>query len=125
MGPREQDDRRGFGRWCEGVAARYLAARGHQVLERNWRCTGGEIDLVTQDGESLVVVEVRARRGEEMGSPEESIRSAKQARLINLADAYVQAQGWKGTWRIDVVAVVADRRGRLLRVDHYENAIPG
>jgi putative endonuclease len=125
MEPRAQDDRRGFGRWCEGLAARYLTAQGHQILERNWRCPGGEIDLVTQDGESLVVVEVRAKRGEAMGSPEESLTSAKQARLMSLADAYVQAQGWQGTWRIDVVAVVADRRGRLLRVDHYENAISG
>jgi putative endonuclease len=60
-----------------------------------------------------------------LGTPEESITPAKQARLIELGEAYVQASGWAGDWRIDVVAVEMDRRGRLLRVDHYENAVTG
>jgi len=58
-------------------------------------------------------------------SPEESITPAKQARLVDLAEAYVQAEGWPGPWRIDVVAIEMDRRGRLLRIDHYENAVSG
>jgi Holliday junction resolvase-like predicted endonuclease len=60
-----------------------------------------------------------------MGSPEESITAAKQARLIDLAQAYVQAEEWFGPWRIDVVAIEMDRGGRLLRVEHYENAVTG
>jgi putative endonuclease len=119
------DDRQGLGRYGEGRAATYLAARGYQVVARNWRCRSGEIDLVVKDGGCLAFVEVRTRRGAGLGTPEESITPAKQARLIVLAEAYVQAHDWTGGWRIDVVAVELDRRGRLLRIDHYENAVTG
>jgi len=119
------DDRRGLGRHGEELAAQHLAGKGYQIVARNWRCEAGELDLVAQMGGCLALVEVRTRRGRGMGSPEESITPAKQARLITLAEAYVQAVDWAGNWRIDVVAVEMDRRGRLLRLEHYENAITG
>ena len=119
------DDRRGLGRRGEELAARHLAGRGYEIVARNWRCETGEIDLVTRDGDCLAFVEVRTRRGRALGTPEESITAAKQARLIDLAEAYVQMSDWPGHYRIDVVAVELDRRGRLLRVEHYENAVTG
>jgi len=120
-----QDSRQRLGRWGEDLAARHLVAKGYEVVARNWRCETGELDLVVRDGDCLAFVEVRTRRGRAMGTPEESITAAKQARLSALAEAYVQAHDWPGYWRLDVVAVEVDRRGRLLRVDHYENAITG
>ena len=78
-----------------------------------------------EDGGCLALVEVRTRRGESLGSPEESITARKRARLIALAEFYVQASQWPGDWRIDVVAVDLGSRGRLMRVDHYENAVTG
>jgi putative endonuclease len=120
-----RDDRGGLGRWGEDLVARKLAADGYEIVARNWRCEVGEIDLVAQDGDDLAIVEVRTRRGKALGTPEESITPKKQARLVALAEAYVQATDWPGNWRIDVVAVEMDRRGRLLRVDHYENAVTG
>ena len=119
------DDRRGLGRRGEELAARHLAARGYDIVARNWRCEAGELDLVARDSAGLVFVEVRTRRGGALGTPEESITPAKQARLISLAEAYVQVHDWPGDWRIDVVAVEMDRRGRLLRVEQYENAVTG
>jgi putative endonuclease len=120
-----RDDRGGLGRHGEELAARHLAAKGYEIVARNWRCETGEIDLVARDSADLAFVEVRTRRGRALGSPEESITAAKRARLIDLAEAYVQAESWAGGWRIDVVAVEMDRRGRLLRVDLYENAVTG
>jgi len=119
------DDRRGLGRRGEEMAADHLARKGYQIVARNWRCEVGELDLVAVDGDRLAFVEVRTRRGRAMGTPEESITPAKQARLVELAWAYLQAHDWEGDWRIDVVAIEMDRRGRLLRVDHYENAVIG
>ena len=119
------DDRRGLGRRGEELAAQRLTSLGYEIVARNWRCEYGELDLVAKDGDCLALVEVRTRRGRTLGTPEESITPAKQARLIELAEAYVQACDWIGDWRIDVVAVEMDRRGRLLRVDHYENAVTG
>ena len=120
-----RDDRQGLGRRGEELAAQQLAAKGYQILARNWRCETGELDLVAREGECLVLVEVRTRRGRSMGSPEESITAAKQARLIALGEAYVQENDWRGDWRIDVVAIEMGRQGRVLRIDHYENAVTG
>lgn len=117
--------RQRLGRQGEALAAQHLLGKGYALIAHNWRCSGGELDLVARDGECLVFVEVRARRGRAMGSPEESITAAKQARLIALADAYLQEHEWAGNWRIDVVAIELDRGGRLLRIDHYENAVTG
>ena len=125
QGPGKTNARRGLGTMGEELAARHLAAAGYDIVARNWRCAAGELDLVTRQGDSLVLVEVRTRRGDALGSPEESLTHAKQARLIALAEAYVQACNWPGSWRIDVVAVELDRAGRLRRVDHYENAVTG
>lgn len=119
------EDRGGLGRRGEDLAAQRLAAKGYKIVARNWRCEVGEVDLVALDGDDLAFVEVRTRRGRALGTPEESITPKKQERLITLAEAYVQATDWPGYWRIDVVAVELDRRGRLLRVDHYENAVTG
>jgi len=121
----KRDDRRGLGRHGEDLAARHLATQGYEILERNWRCAAGELDMVARDGTCLAFVEVRTRRGQELGSPEESITPAKQARLVTLAESYLQAHEWPGPWRIDVVAVEMDGRGRLQRLDHYENAVTG
>ncbi len=117
--------RQRLGRQGEALAADHLLGKGYQIVTRNWRCPGGELDLIAREGDCLVFIEVRARRGQAMGSPEESITAAKQARLIALADAYLQEHEWAGDWRLDVVAIELDRSGRLLRIDHYENAITG
>jgi putative endonuclease len=119
------DDRRGLGWHGEELAARHLIRKDYEILAQNWRCETGELDLVARHGRCLVFVEVRARRGQAFGSPEESITPAKQARLADLAEAYVQASSWSGDYRIDVVAVQFDQRGRLQRIDHYENAVTG
>jgi putative endonuclease len=120
---RKRNDRLAVGRHGEELALRHLIGLGHELVERNWRCEVGEVDLVTQDAECLTFVEVRTRRGKKMGTPEESITPSKQARLMALGEAYVQAHEWHGEWRIDVVAIELDRSGRLLRLDHYENAV--
>ena len=123
MSPKNRRQR--LGKLGEDLATRHLAARGYEILARNWRCREGELDLVARDGECLALVEVRTRRGTAAGSPEESITPAKQARLITLADAYVQEHDWPGNWRIDVIAIEMDLSGQLLRIDHYENAVTG
>ncbi|MEJ7652506.1 MAG: YraN family protein [Chloroflexia bacterium] len=63
----------------------YLRQKGYELLETNWRCPGGELDLILTHGEAVVFVEVRTRRGERAGSPEESVTRAKQDRLRSLA----------------------------------------
>ena len=99
------DSRRKLGQWGEEQARRYLEARGCRVVTANWRCTAGEVDLVVQDGGWLAFVEVRTRRGQAYGTPEESITAAKLARMAAVAESYVYEHEWEGDWRLDVVAI--------------------
>lgn len=116
--------RRRLGAQGERIAANYLRECGYVIRETNFRCPEGEIDIVAQDGECLVFVEVRTRRGTSLGTPEESITKAKQKRLINLAHAYTQErEGLPQDFRIDVVAVEMAARGNLIRVELIKDAL--
>ncbi|MBN2231466.1 MAG: YraN family protein [Deltaproteobacteria bacterium] len=98
-------DRRAVGAWGEELAAGYLEERGLTVINRNFRCPAGEIDIIARDGDCLVFCEVKTRRGQRCGSPLESVHAAKQRRLIRLASWYIAAESWTGAVRFDVVGV--------------------
>lgn len=90
----------------EQAALRHLLQKGYMLAARNWRCRLGEIDLVMRDGEEIVFVEVRTRRSDSFGSPEESVDYAKQRKLRQLAAAYLRAHGLENeAHRIDLVSV--------------------
>jgi len=94
------------GRYGEDVAARHLSEQGYIVLQRNWRCELGEIDIVARDGDCLVVCEVKTRRSDTFGSPLEAVTPRKLARLRQLAARWVAESGLHPPLiRIDVVAV--------------------
>jgi putative endonuclease len=118
--------RKRLGNAGEDIAARELIQRGYTVRDRNWRCPEGELDIVAEQGDALVFVEVRTRRGDRFGTPEDSITPTKRAHLIASAQAYLEAHSLQDCdWRIDVVAVEMTARGQLVRVDVIENAIEG
>ena len=119
------DSRKRLGAWGEAVAARHLEAKGYRIVVRNWRCQQGEIDLIARAGEELVFVEVKTRRGQDMGSPEEGLTPAKQKKLMKLAQIYVAERDLDVDWRIDLVALELDKRGKLLRCEHIPNAVLG
>lgn len=100
------EDRHRKGRKGEDLAADFLASRGCRLVERNFRCAAGEIDLIVRDGEALVFVEVKSRCGSRFGLPQESVSIAKQRRLTRLALWYLREKRFEGhPARFDVVAV--------------------
>lgn len=108
----------------ETVARRLLERKGYIIREANYRCPWGEVDLVTQQGDQLVFVEVRSRRGRAFGSPEESVTEAKVQRLTAASQHYLQQHGLEDSaWRIDLVAIQFTRGFRLLEVRHLEHAV--
>ena len=111
----------GVGRHGERVAVRHVEARGWTVLERNWRGTDGELDIVAVDGDVLVVVEVKTRSGLGFGHPAEAVTPRKLARLKRLTGQWLtEFRGARfGAVRIDVVAVTLQRAGRAV-VEHIE-----
>jgi putative endonuclease len=118
--------KRGLGDAGEKLALGRLRALGYALVEANWRCRAGELDLVMRDGLTLVFVEVRTRRGEERGTPEESVTPAKQARLAALAESYLQdryADAEPPDYRIDVVGVHLSASGALVDINHLPNAV--
>ena len=96
----------------ESVAAAHLEASGMRVIERNFRTRFGEVDLVAEDGDAIVFVEVKTRRGLSYGPPEESVTPRKRQRLAATAETYLQEHGWEQRdWRIDVVGIVLRANG--------------
>jgi putative endonuclease len=96
-----------LGEFGERRAAAHYRARGYAVLERNWRCRAGEIDLICARGTTLVVCEVKTRAGNAHGHPFEAVTGSKQRRLRRLAAAYLQQQERRWTVvRFDVVGVL-------------------
>ncbi|MGZ0152621.1 YraN family protein [Kribbella sp. WER1] len=111
------------GRYGEDLAARYLSDAGFAVLERNWRCALGEIDIVAREGDTLVVCEVKTRRGLNYGSPAESITYRKLATLRRLAGRWLQTHELRpAEIRIDVISILFDHNTPP-RVDHVRGAI--
>jgi putative endonuclease len=110
------------GRFGEQAATRHLEAAGLEILDRNWRCDTGEIDIVARDGRCLVVCEVKTRSGVGFGSPLEAVDRRKAARLRRLAARWL-AQQDRGfpELRFDVVGVLRTPGGPL-RVEHVRGA---
>jgi putative endonuclease len=107
-------DKDDLGRLGEQLAAEYLQQAGIRILDRNWRCADGELDIVAAERRVLVACEVKTRSGVAFGSPLEAISRRKQARLRRLAVSWIQAHGVLfDEVRIDVIGLVRDRGGHF------------
>lgn len=107
------------GRLAEELAIDALSKKGLQILESNYANRFGEIDIICKDGDILVFVEVKAKKGEQFGLPEEMINPHKLQRVKNMALIYMKGQNLP--CRIDVVAILLSEQDDLIRLTHYEN----
>lgn len=104
--------RMALGGYGEAQAARFLVELGMVVLDRNWRCDLGEVDLVLRDGSVLVFCEVKTRVSEAFGSPLESVTPAKVARLRRIAARWMHDHGVRADEvRLDLVGVLLEGAG--------------
>ena len=110
MAGKQQD-----GKEAELRALRFLQARSLRPVRQNYRCRGGEIDLVMRDGDHVVFVEVRYRSHAGFGGAAASIGPGKQRRVILAAQHYLMSSGWSGPCRFDVVAFEQGREGHWIR----------
>jgi len=116
--------RQGLGRTGERLAADALMNKGYCILERNFRCRQGEIDLVAEDEQDLIFVEVKARRGVSFGLPEDALTMRKQRKLMEVASYYLDLHACSDrSWRIDVVAVQFSSSGKLEEIRIYKHAV--
>ncbi|MFE5319619.1 YraN family protein [Paenibacillus sp. NPDC056579] len=116
--------RKQLGALGEQYAFEYLRQQGYRVIQRNWRCRTGEIDLIAWDGPLLVFVEVRTRTGGsgQFGSPQESVDYRKQLQVMETAQVYAHTHQLQHQMRFDVVSVITDKEGNQQSLDHIMNA---
>jgi len=106
------------------LAAEKLISCGHRILERNFRCSYGEIDLITEDEQDLVFVEVKTRCGNAYGLPEEAVTIRKQRKIVQVATYYLGLHAcFDRSWRVDVVAVQLSTSGKLEEIRVYAHAL--
>lgn len=106
----------------EQIAERTLNGLGYEILDRNWRCTEGEIDMVARDGDALVFIEIKTRTSTKFGHPFEAITPGKLSRLRRLAASWLAAKGpiaGIGRLRIDAIGVIKPNDGPA-SIEHLE-----
>ena len=113
-----------LGRYGEEIAARHLMDDGLRVLDRNWRCSEGELDIVARDGPgTLVFCEVKTRRSLRHGTPVEAVDEEKSRRLRRLAAAWLKAHPRRADrLRFDVIGILVSREGTL-RLSHRREVL--
>ncbi len=115
------DPRKAIGARGEAVVAEHFEGLGFEIVDRNWTCPGGELDLVARLGELVVFIEVRTVTTEYLDSPTLTVNKGKQSRVARAADVYLRAHAIEDVdVRFDVVGVIADPSGD--RLHHAENA---
>lgn len=116
--------RRQLGQLGEEAASRYLEQAGYRIVERNWRCRSGEIDIIAEHSERVVFVEVRTRKlGGGFGTAAESVDRRKQLQVRSVALVYMKQTGKQNERvRFDVIAVEVNPDGIVAGCTHYEAA---
>ncbi len=111
------------GKIGEEIAKEYLEKKGYKIIEQNYKTKYAEIDLVAKKGNEMVFVEVRTKKGENFGTPEDTINNKKLRKLWGNARAYATWKKWQGPYRVDAVCVVLRYNNTMERLNHYENII--
>ena len=112
--------RQRLGQAAEDLAAQHLQQQGFAIVARNYRYQRAEVDLIAQKDQLLVFVEVKARRSDQFGHPEEFVSPQQQARLQEAAEHYMIVQDWNHAIRFDVIAVSS--KNDQLEIAHFEDA---
>ena len=109
-----------LGKQGEEIAAQYLIEKGYEIVERNWRNSHKEIDIIAKDGVELVIVEVKTRQSDDFGEPDIAVTRQKQSRLIYAANAYLFRHNLDIDTRFDIISIVMKDGNPI--VDHIEDA---
>lgn len=125
MTEKKTDKRHDFGRHCEFMARTYLEQQGYLILETNWRSGHKEVDIIAKDGEMLVIVEVKARKNEDITNAEDAVDEKKMRNLVRATHNYILMKGLDCDVRFDIITLVLDDKGEY-KLKHIKDAfLPG
>ena len=118
------NDKKERGNWGEERAALFLRLHGYRIVERNFHCRQGEIDIIARKGEVVVFVEVKQRKNADFGEAREFVTYSKQRRVIAAAELWLLKTGCELQPRFDVIEVYAPEGTKTLlpEINHIENA---
>ena len=121
-----QNNAQQIGRIGESLARAHLTAQGYRIIAANYRTRWGEVDLIARDGATWVFAEVRTRRSDTYGLPEESVTAAKLARIIQTAQEYLAEHAAEPDaaavhWRLDLIAIRLGPGRRIRTINHLQN----
>ena len=117
--------RQATGQAAEALAAAWLTRQGCAITARNVRTPVGEIDIVAQDGKTIVLVEVRAKRSERFGTAEESITATKMEHMLRAAQWYLQSQRWRDDIPVRLDVITVRWQGTEPQINHLKNVFGG
>lgn len=109
-----------LGKEGEGIATGYLAGNGYRIRHRNWRSGKKEIDIVAEKEGELVIVEVKTRRNDAFGSPEDAVNDRKIRNIVSSADAYIRKFGIDLPVRFDIITIIGE--APPFRIEHITDA---
>lgn len=113
------------GKLAEDIATQFLTDLGYTVLERNWRFSKAEVDIIAKDKKILVFVEVKSKTYAYYGAPEESISSSKERLIIDAAGVYMEQIGHDWEIRFDIISILFDKQMKPT-ISHFKDAFyPG
>ena len=121
MEEKKTDKRHDFGRHCEFMARTYLVQQGYLILETNWRSGHKEIDIIAKEKETLVIVEVKARKNEDFINTESAVDEKKMRNLIRAAHNYILIKNLDCETRFDIITLVLDEKGEY-KLNHIKDA---
>ncbi len=120
---RPQQTNLATGKAGEEIARKYLEGKGYKIIKQNYRTKYAEIDLVAKKGNELVFIEVRTKKGENFGTPEETINGKKLKKLWGNAKAYAAWKKWQGPYHVDAVCIVLGYNNTIELLNHHENIV--
>lgn len=109
-----------FGKEAERLSCVYLEGKGYKILRRNYRYRQAEIDIIAQQGDVLVVVEVKARSTEVFGSPESFVTKKKMQLLTEAIDYFCTENNWESEVRFDIISVLKTKTS--ININHINDA---
>ena len=118
-----RNSRLATGQIGEEIARKYLEKKGYKIIEKDFKTKYAEVDLAGIKDNELVIFEVRTKRGEMFGSPEDTLNRKKLGKVWLGARILAAAKKWQGPLRIDAVCLVLGEGNDALRINHYENII--
>lgn len=121
MEEKKTDKRHYFGRHCEFMARTYLEQQGYLILETNWRSGHKEIDIIAKEKDTLVIVEVKARKNEDFINTESAVDEKKMRNLIRAAHNYILIKNLDCETRFDIITLVLDEKGEY-KLNHIKDA---